>query len=341
MDNLTHTLVGAVMGRMGLKRLSPRAMPALIIAANLPDIDSFVARGLGCDPLAAHRGFTHGIGGLVTMPFLAVAIIWCWEKLWPSKSILPRPWGGAGEGVQRTRKNPDESTPSPYPPPQGRGMNYPGLLLACFLGVLSHPLLDLMNTYGTRVLEPFSHRWFYADTLFIVDPWIWVMLILGLEMSWRAERLGRDWRRPAAWAFTAMLLYIGLNDAISARAVALTRPLVERVATPRMIVAGEVPLEFWKREMLWRGDAVGGSGTYDLLDGLNTASLDPRTISLRLDDPRLSAAAARNRHVRAFLFWSRMPMVYVEAGRAYLTDQRFFESGRASSSAFLIPLDKR
>jgi hypothetical protein len=36
-----------------------------------------------------------------------------------------------------------------------------------------------------------------------------------------------------------------------------------------------------------------------------------------------------------------MPMVYLENGRAYLTDQRFFEAGRASSSNFLIPLDNR
>lgn len=294
------------MGRMGLKRLSPRAMPAMIIAANLPDIDSFVAGTIGCEPIAAHRGFTHGIGGLVTMPFLAVAIIWLWEKLQPGK-----------EG----------------------SLKFGGLLLACFLAVLSHPLLDLMNTYGTRVLEPFSHRWFYADTLFIVDPWIWVMLILGLEMSWRAERLGKDWRRPAAWGFTAMLLYIGLNAAISARAVALTRPLVERVAQPRMIVAGEVPLTFWKRKMIWRGDAIGGSGDYNLLDGLNHASLDPEIVPLRLDDPRLAAAEKHDRHVRAFLFWSRMPMVHVEGGKAYLTDQRFFESGRVSSSNFLIRLD--
>ena len=177
--------------------------------------------------------------------------------------------------------------------------------------------------------------------LFIADPWIWVMLILGLEMSWRAERLGRDWQRPAAWAFTAMLLYIGVNNAISARAVALTRPLVERVAPPRMIVAGEVPLEFWKRRMVWRGDAVGGTGDYDLLEGLNHARLDPELIPLRLDDPRLAAAAARDRHVRAFLFWSRMPMVHVEDGRAYLTDQRFFDSGRAPTAGFLIRLDKR
>src|SRR4051812_33551886 len=191
---------------MGLKRLSPRAMPALIVAANLPDIDSFVAPAFGCDPLAAHRGFTHGVGGLVTMPFVAVAIILIWEKLRPGKEGPVRPGG---------------------------------LLLACFLATLSHPLLDFLNTYGTRLAEPFSHRWFYGDTLFIMDPWIWLMLIFGLELSWRAERRGKNWQRPAIWAFGAVLGYIGLNAAISLRAEAVTRPLVERVARPQMIVAGE------------------------------------------------------------------------------------------------------
>jgi len=306
-DNLTHSLVAAVMGRMGLKRMSPRAMPAMIIAANLPDIDSFVAGAIGCEPIAEHRGFTHGPLGIVLMALLAVAIMLAWERLRPGK-----------EGPIRLG----------------------GLFVAAYLAALSHPLLDLMNTYGTRVLDPFSNRWFYADTLFIMDPWIWIALILGLELSWRAERRGRDWRWPAAWAFTAMLLYIGLNGAISARAVALTRPLVERVAEPRMIVAGEIPLTFWKRKMIWRGDAIGGSGTYNPLDGLNAARLDPRIVPLNMDDPRLADAAKRNKHVRAFLYWSRMPLVHIEDGHAYLTDQRFFEAGRPSSSNFLIRLDK-
>jgi inner membrane protein len=306
-DNLTHSLVAAVMGRMGLKRMSPRAMPAMIIAANLPDIDSFVAGAIGCEPIAEHRGFTHGPLGIVLMALLAVAIMLGWERLRPGK-----------EGPIRLG----------------------GLFVAAYLAALSHPLLDLMNTYGTRVLDPFSNRWFYADTLFIMDPWIWIALILGLELSWRAERRGRDWRWPAAWAFTAMLLYIGLNGAISARAVALTRPLVERVAEPRMIVAGEIPLTFWKRKMIWRGDAIGGSGTYNPLDGLNAARLDPRIVPLNMDDPRLADAAKRNKHVRAFLYWSRMPLVHIEDGHAYLTDQRFFEAGRPSSSNFLIRLDK-
>ena len=307
MDNLTHSLVGALLGRMGLKRLSPRAMTAMIVAANLPDIDSFVARAFGAEPIAAHRGFTHGVGGLVTMPFLAVAIVWLWERLWPSK-----------EGP----------------------LKLGGLLTACFIATLSHPALDFLNTYGTRIAEPLSHRWFYGDTLFIVDPWIWLMLILGLEMSWRSERLGGSWTKPAAWAFAGVLGYIGVNAAISLRAVALTRPLVERVAQPRMIVASEVPLEFWKRRMIWRGDTIGGSGTYEPLKGLNHATLDPEIVELRLDDRRLASAASRDKHVRAFLFWSRMPMVLVEDGRAFLTDQRFYDrGGPARSAGFLIPLD--
>jgi len=309
LDNLTHSLVGAALGRMGLKSLTPRAMPALIIAANLPDIDSFVAPLWGEDPLAAHRGFTHGIGGLVTMPFFAVAIIFAWERFRPSK-----------EGPLRLG----------------------ALLLVCFLGTLSHPLLDVLNTYGTRLGEPLSHRWFYGDTLFIMDPWIWIMLIPGLEISWRAERLGRNWRRPAAWALGAVLGYIGLNAVISARAHALTRPLVESVAKSQMIVAGEVPLEFWKRRMIWRGGGVGGSGEYDPFKGLNHVRLDPAIVPLRLGDPRLAAAAETDPHVRAFLFWSRMPMVVEEGGRAFLTDQRFYTiDDRSRNRAFLIPLDNK
>ena len=89
--------------------------------------------------------------------------------------------------------------------------------------------------------------------------------------------------------------------------------------------------------MIWRGDGIGGTGTYDPLRGLNHAWLNPKITPLNLDDPRLAAAAKRDKHVRAFLFWSRMPMVYEQNGRAYLTDQRFFESGRPSSSAVPHP----
>src|SRR5689334_3894048 len=117
---------------MGLKRLSPRAMPALIVAANLPDIDSWIARPLGLSARTYHRALTHGIGQLVLLPSITVAIMWSWEKLRPGKAA-PR--------------------------------KLDVLLLASFVGVRSHSVLDSMNTYGVRILEPLSHRWFYGATL--------------------------------------------------------------------------------------------------------------------------------------------------------------------------------
>lgn len=301
MDNLTHSLAGAVLGRMGLKRLTPRAMPALIISANLPDIDSWIAAPLGLSPRTFHRGFTHGIGGLMLMPFVAAAIVLIWEKLQPGK-----------EGPIKLR----------------------GLWIACFVGVLSHPLLDLMNTYGVRLLEPVSHRWFYGDILFIVDPWIWIALILGLEFSWRAERLGQNWCRPAAYAFTAVLVYIGANALISERAAAAAAPLVDHIGQPRMIVAGELPLTFWKRQVMWRTDKFAGAVDYDPFAG---ARLEPQVLPLNLQDPRLVLAAREDRDVCNFLFWSRMPLVIELDGRAYLSDQRFPALRRTT---FMVPLDK-
>ena len=43
MDNFTHSLAGWALGQAGLKRCSGLAVPTLIIAANLPDIDAVAA----------------------------------------------------------------------------------------------------------------------------------------------------------------------------------------------------------------------------------------------------------------------------------------------------------
>ena len=258
-------------------------MPALIISANLPDIDSFFARSLGYEAIEAHRGFSHGLGGLVTLPFLAVAIFY------------------SGKNCDRQR----------------RTDRVRALLLVCFLGVLSHPILDFMNTYGaaprpsvaTLVLRRHAlhHRPVDMDR---ADP------RARNVVARRAARPQLD--APATWALGAVLGYIALNAAISLRAEALTRPLVERVAEPRMIVAGEVPLQFWRRRMIWRGDTIGGSGTYDPLQGLNHVWLNPKITPLRLDDPRLAAAARRDKRVRAFLLVADADGL--RAGRPRLSD---------------------
>lgn len=291
---------------MGLNRLTGRAMPALVISANLPDIDTFVAPLIVAEPIAFHRGFTHGLGGWVLMPVVTAAVVLLWNRWRPADQPV-RPWM---------------------------------LLLVAAIGTVSHPALDFMNTYGVRLLEPLSSRWFYGDVLFIIDPYIWIAIIVGLELSWRAQRLGRDWAKPALAIFGGICAYFLLNLGISTRAETLAKQeLRSRGFRPTLVVASPPPLMSWQRRILWRDERLGGSGYFDTLRS-GRVSFDPRLVPLALDDPRLAAARGRDPEVDAFLFWSRMPMVVEDGGRAYLTDQRFLDRpGRPRTRNFMIPLD--
>ena len=302
MDNFTHTLMGVLLGRTGLKRLTGRATAALVIASNLPDIDSFIAPLWGEPSLEAHRGFTHGIGGIVLLPFFTVAMILVCERLRPGKSPV---------------------------------LFWP-LLLVAFIGGLFHSLLDFLTSYGTRLLEPASHQWFYGDAWFIVDPWVWIAMIVGIELSWRAERLGRDWRKPAILTLAGLGIYTAFNLGLTQRTEAAARYQLSAVY-PTLVVANPEPLLFWRRQILWRNSEIHGSGSYDFIHGLR---LQPGSEPNGLDDPRIPVAIRSNAQIRAFFFWSRMPVVIHLNGRSYLTDQRFEDSNSARRNGpFLYPLD--
>lgn len=153
MDPVAHTLVGAVLAETGLKRVSRYATATLLIGVNLPDIDGIAAFWGRDVSLFFRRGWSHGIVALIVLPLLLAGMIWLWNR-WrhhdAEDSQLFRPWW---------------------------------ILLLSFLAVWSHPLLDWMNTYGVRLLMPFDGRWFYGDTLFIIDPWIWLVLAAGILLS--------------------------------------------------------------------------------------------------------------------------------------------------------------
>ena len=298
MDNLTHSLAGALLGRMGLKQLTGRAMPTLIIAANIPDIDA-VATVLGTESLAMRRGITHGPIAMALLPIALAGLVLLWNR-----------WRPAEQPVR------------------------PGaLLLLAYIGTLSHPALDWLNSYGIRLLEPFSSRWYAGDTLFIIDLWIWVALIASYGWSRFREKRGADWHRPAWAGFMAICLYIVANGLISGRAEASAREvLIERGVQPTLVVANPVPISFWRRTLLWRDAERRGDGWYDLTRGMSLPNNDP----IGLDNPKLAAARGR-KDVEAYLFWSRMPIVIERDGRTFLADQRFNSS--MTRDTFLVPLD--
>jgi inner membrane protein len=173
MDPVAHTLFGAALGEAGLRRASRYATAALLIGANLPDID-IVAQFVDADTaLYARRGWTHGVLAMAVLPLLLTAGLLLWQR-----------------GLDRWRGT--AALRAALPPTRPGG-----LLLAACLGVWSHPLLDWLNTYGVRWLMPFDGRWFYGDTLFIVDPWLWLLLAAGVVVA-------RSRRWPALLAFGAL-----------------------------------------------------------------------------------------------------------------------------------------
>ena len=69
MDNLCHTLVGAAIGEAGLRTRTRFGAAALMISANIPDLDvlSFLT---DTSPVAFRRGWTHGILAQIALPVL-------------------------------------------------------------------------------------------------------------------------------------------------------------------------------------------------------------------------------------------------------------------------------
>lgn len=299
MDNLTHSLVGALAGQMGLKRKTGLAMPTLIIAANIPDIDAVATLLGGHQHLALRRGLTHGPIAMLLLPLLLWACM-LWFDAWQTKR----------------GKRPDSRLP----------IDKTWLLGLAYLGCLSHPALDWLNSYGVRLLEPFSSQWFYGDSIFIIDVWIWGAAILGVYFSYRRERRNAmNWSMPAMVSAAFICCYVLANGFISTRAEQLTAQAVENRfgLKPSLVVANPVPVQFWKREMLWRDGTSFGKAIYS---APNEVKVDEKVgvhQMMNFDVPGLTQA---DLNARAFLFWSRMPILSGTPQQLEINDQRFLNA---------------
>lgn len=296
MDNLTHGLIGALIGQIGLKKKTGLAMPTLIIAANLPDIDATCVI-YGIESLAMRRGITHGPLAMLILPLI----------LWAAMLAFDR-W--------QTRRGKR---------PAGRLPIHKGWLLAlAYVGCFSHPAMDWMNNYGIRLAEPFSSIWYYGDVLFIIDIWMWIALGLTMFLSLRQERRGfAHWRRTASIGFFLICAYIFGNGVLTGTAEHDAQHHLHAAGYGDvMTVASAPPIAFWKRDIFWRSGDRYGEGSYQLGRG---AKIDVKGAPHHMGDPRLSGWIAENPEAQAFIFWSRMPFITRDetGGAIYLRDQRY------------------
>lgn len=123
-------------------------------------------------------------------------------------------------------------------------------LLAIWLALLTHPLLDAFTTYGTQLLWPMKAPPIMWATIFIIDPLYTVPLLVGVIAAWRLtpqpsqqtngpgrDRAARNWLIAGllvssvylAWSVSAKSL---IDKAASQSLMALNLQNAPRFSTP-------------------------------------------------------------------------------------------------------------
>jgi inner membrane protein len=324
MDPLTHTLVGANLASTPLANRTRFATAACVIGANLPDVDA-ILYATGHQDLALHfrRGWTHGVLAMFVLPFLLTGALLLFDR-------------------QRTA-------------------NRRSLLLLSFIAMWTHPALDWLNNYGMRWLMPFRSTWSYGDSVYIMDPWLWMILGIGYLLGRRPtlalsalfvvialwlgsivyrrspEYLGivaivgialfasmflERPQRAAVIALTVAAIYIGSRLVIHE----LTERRVRRELGTDRVMAAPHPID------PTRWDVVAQVG-----DHYRYGRFTWTDRTLRLADDRLPVAkdspewrvAKSDPAVRGFMNWARFPWYEVEGRRIHVHDARYAVRRRA------------
>jgi inner membrane protein len=313
MDNLCHTLVGAACGAAGLNRRTRFGAATLILSANLPDVDVLVF-ATDTPWIEFRRGWTHGVLAQIALPVAWTAIVWLYDRVkrWP---------GSEGDRAAFAR-------PASAPKPFHAGWT----LLLAFVGVYSHVFLDLLNNYGVRLASPVSWRWFYGDAVFIVDPWMWMMLAAGI---WLTSSRGTS--RPARVALAAVSCYavLMLTSGSAARGIVAESWKHARGNDPRALMVGPLPLWPFSRQVIVDAGDHYEYGVFSW--GRRAVTFVPEKIPKNSDRPEVFAAR-HDRNIRAFLLWARFPFWTIEpmpdGTKVTVSDMRF--PGRNGFSAWTV-----
>lgn len=147
MDSITQATLGAGLGGalMG-HRYGRKALLAGAALATLPDLDVIIRHADPLSQMINHRGFSHSL--LVLTAFSCIL----------------------GWLAKRMRIHED-------------GQDYGRLLLTIWLILFTHPILDAFTSYGTQLWWPFRPVPASWSSVFIIDPFYTLPLLLGVMIT--------------------------------------------------------------------------------------------------------------------------------------------------------------
>ena len=325
MEPVTHLLTGACMGRAGLNRKTALATATLTLAAEAPDVDVLGSLRDSVFGFAHHRGFTHSFLGVPLVAAMTVGFIYLVWRL-------------------RGRKIKNSNLPPRW------GLLY---FYACLAG-LSHILLDYTNNYGVRPFWPFWEKWYSWDIVFIVEPTLLGILILGLvlpgffglineEIGARGQ--GPQGRLGASLALIGVLLVWGIRDYEHRRGVAALEARSYQGSDPLRVSAYPT----WANPFRWSG-VVETSNFFAVMpvDSLGP-EVDPQghmRIHYKPEETPVTLAAKRSYLGRVYLDWAKYPITETEqTEKGYIVrfrDLRYEDvMGRRGVLSAVVELDMK
>lgn len=214
MDSLTQIVLGASVAAVAVPARDRRvALVAGAVLGTLPDLDGLPLAWMGVDAVTNvtwHRGPSH------SLPVLLVAgwLIWLLARRWSARvRAAPRGW-----------------------------------LVAIWLALITHPLLDAFTVYGTQLWWPSPTPPVMGGSMFIIDPLYTLPLLVAVIVAAVAGPRSRG-QRWLSGALMLSSLYLGWSlvaqqwvDRVAARSLA-GQGLQD---APRLVVASPLNTVLWR-----------------------------------------------------------------------------------------------
>jgi len=171
LDSLTQIVLGAAIGEAVLgKKIGNKALLYGAIAGTIPDLDVWI--GALTDTITAiewHRGFSHS---LIFCVLLAPVLGWFINKLERKSDLGWKPW-----------------------------------TKLFFLGLFTHPLLDVFTSWGTQLFWPLNTR-LALNSIFVIDPLYTVPFLVMTVMVLFYKRQSKTRRRLNTLGLLISTLYL-------------------------------------------------------------------------------------------------------------------------------------
>jgi len=169
MDPLTHVVTGVALSQFVPSPSRAWAAAAGFFFAILPDLDYILTFNDRLSYLKHHRGFTHSVVALGFFVFLVA---------------------GAGRVLGGPRW-------------------FRPLLIIGFLVLISHLFLDWATSYGTQLLNPLTRAKLSLDWVFIIDPYLTALVVMGAFAALISAGWGRTLGASCLGLAAAYILLCG------------------------------------------------------------------------------------------------------------------------------------